>query len=254
MASSIPPVKNAAFTYYISLVSQADPDVFKTSVTLAAGDVTTSAGGGAFGNIASLPTEIGTSGVLAVTHSAGEMNSDVIIDRFHDASGAEWQDALVTIYTAAQTLDTIDGNVDAILADTGTDGVVLANDAITSAKFDESTAFPLKAADSGSTYVARTGADSDTLETLSDQLDTLITYSSGAGAITFTYTLTDSSDSTPIPDATVEVFSDSTLSTLVATGTTNASGEVVFYLDADTYYIQARKAGYSFATDTEVVA
>ena len=44
----------------------------------------------------------------------------------------------------------------------------LANDAITAAKFDESTAFPLKSADTGATAVARTGADSDTLETLSD--------------------------------------------------------------------------------------
>ena len=46
----------------------------------------------------------------------------------------------------------------------------LANDAITSAKFDESTAFPLTATDAGATYVARTGADSDTLETLSDEI------------------------------------------------------------------------------------
>lgn len=47
----------------------------------------------------------------------------------------------------------------------------LADDAITSAKFDESTAFPVKSADTGSTALARTGADSDTLETLSDQID-----------------------------------------------------------------------------------
>jgi hypothetical protein len=47
----------------------------------------------------------------------------------------------------------------------------LANDAITSAKFDESTAYPVKSADSGVTQIARVGADSDTLETLSDQLD-----------------------------------------------------------------------------------
>ena len=60
-----------------------------------------------------------------------------------------------------------------ILADTGTDGVVLANDAITSAKFDESTAFPLKSADTGDTEVMRTGADGDTAEDLSDQLDAL---------------------------------------------------------------------------------
>jgi hypothetical protein len=49
--------------------------------------------------------------------------------------------------------------------------VTLADDAITAAKFDESTAFPLKSNDAGSTAVARVGADSDTLETLSDQLD-----------------------------------------------------------------------------------
>jgi len=72
-------------------------------------------------------------------------------------------------------LSTIDSNVDAILADTGTDGVVLADDAITAAKFDETTAFPLESADSGSTEVARTGADGDTLETLSDQLDAVET-------------------------------------------------------------------------------
>lgn len=51
-------------------------------------------------------------------------------------------------------------------------GYGLADDAITAAKFDESTAFPLKSADTGATAVARTGADSDTLETLSDQIDT----------------------------------------------------------------------------------
>ena len=47
----------------------------------------------------------------------------------------------------------------------------LGNDAITAAKFDESTAFPVKSADTGITQIARVGADSDTLETLSDQID-----------------------------------------------------------------------------------
>jgi len=61
-------------------------------------------------------------------------------------------------------------DVASILLDTGTDGVVIADDAITSAKYDESTAYPLASADSGSTEVARTGADSDTLETLSDEI------------------------------------------------------------------------------------
>ena len=51
------------------------------------------------------------------------------------------------------------------------DAMTLADDAITAAKFYESTAYPLKSADTGATAVARTGADSDTLETLSDQID-----------------------------------------------------------------------------------
>lgn len=66
------------------------------------------------------------------------------------------------------------------------DEMALADDAITSSKYDETTAYPLKSADSGSTAVARTGANGDTLKTLSDQLDTaqsdldLITGTDGA--------------------------------------------------------------------------
>lgn len=55
---------------------------------------------------------------------------------------------------------------------TVTNGVTLADNAITAAKFDEATAFPLASADAGATAVARTGADADTLETLSDEIAT----------------------------------------------------------------------------------
>ncbi len=48
--------------------------------------------------------------------------------------------------------------------------VTLTNAAITGAKFDASTAFPMTSVDTGATRVARTGADSDTLETLSDEI------------------------------------------------------------------------------------
>jgi len=63
-------------------------------------------------------------------------------------------------------------NIDATIS-SRSDGtlVTLADSAITSAKYDESTAFPVKNDDSGATKIARTGADSDTLETLSDQMD-----------------------------------------------------------------------------------
>lgn len=59
---------------------------------------------------------------------------------------------------------------DALTANNDKTGYGLVDDAITAAKFDESTAFPLKSADTGATAVARTGADSDTLEILSDEI------------------------------------------------------------------------------------
>jgi hypothetical protein len=67
----------------------------------------------------------------------------------------------------------VGGNVVGSVASV-TAGVTLANDAITAAKFDESTAFPLTSVDTGATRVARTGADADTLETISDQLDAAV--------------------------------------------------------------------------------
>ena len=50
------------------------------------------------------------------------------------------------------------------------DAMTLAADAIKAVSYDESTAFPLKSDDSGSTQIARTGADGDTLETISDEV------------------------------------------------------------------------------------
>ena len=76
-----------------------------------------------------------------------------------------WQDFLVVtanVYDTLCSTDSLDVNVTA-----------LANDVIKAASFDESTAFPLKYADTGSTQVARTGADGDTLETLSDEIATV---------------------------------------------------------------------------------
>jgi len=73
----------------------------------------------------------------------------------------------------------LDALIDAIKAKTDTipttpaavgSAMTLADDAITAAKFDESTAFPIKSADTGATQIARTGADADTLETLSDEI------------------------------------------------------------------------------------
>jgi len=117
--------------------------------------------------------EVPTSSILTDIGALNNLSqADILSDAtpFAGANISNLDAASSTLATSA-ALATVDGNVDAILADTGTDGVKLAADAITASTFDESTAFPLTASDTGSTYVARTGADSDTLETLSDQAD-----------------------------------------------------------------------------------
>ena len=119
---------------------------------------------------------------------AGDASVDGLVQTFDvvalSAAGVRTAVGLASANLDTQ-LSTIDGVVDAVLLDTGTDGVVIADDAITSGAFDESTAFPIKADDSGSTYIARTGADSDTMEGLSDQIDalrTILTRSAAAGS------------------------------------------------------------------------
>jgi len=77
------------------------------------------------------------------------------------SGGADWQESLLEVPLVGYDPQNV--------AEAG-DAMTLADDAITAAKFDESTAFPLKSADTGATAVARTGADSDTLKTLSDEI------------------------------------------------------------------------------------
>jgi hypothetical protein len=136
MASTNPPIRATAYTTYVSVVSQADTKLFKTSVTLATGDVKVSKDGGSFNNIGTLPVEISTTGVLSLALTGTEMTADTVVVLFRDASGAEWCDLVLTIHTVAANFDALNTDIDAILADTGTDGVVvasIANGAITAA-------------------------------------------------------------------------------------------------------------------------
>jgi len=144
MASTVPPKRGTQYLFEVSLVSVSDTDTFQSNPTLASGDVTVSKDGGAFSNIAALPSAISSGKVLTVTLSGTEMTADRVAVLFSDAAGDEWQDLLVTIETVttsqiddlatATNLATVDSNVDAILSDTGTDGVVIADGAITADK------------------------------------------------------------------------------------------------------------------------
>jgi len=80
--------------------------------------------------------------------------------------------------TAQTDLDTITGSDGSTLATAqgnyapskAGDSMNLAADAIKAVSYDESTAFPVKSDDTGATQIARTGADGDTLEDLSDEI------------------------------------------------------------------------------------
>ena len=135
---------------------------------------------------------------VSIDAVAGNGDYVMYVTRQIGGSGSAYRILPQTTMTAASGLTAISGQsgwitvrngdvltvyVDGLAGDTSTPDwstrwfesavtlVTLADDAITSAKFDESTAYPLKSADTGATAVARTGADSDTLETLSDQVD-----------------------------------------------------------------------------------
>jgi hypothetical protein len=77
----------------------------------------------------------------------------------------------------------------------------------------------------------------------------------GAGAITFTYTLTDATTGQPITDADVWVTSDLAGNFVLASGKTDQVGVVEFMLEAGTVYIWRQKTGYNFTNpDQETVA
>ena len=79
-------------------------------------------------------------------------------------------------------------------------------------------------------------------------------------AVAFTYTLTNVSNGKPIEGATVTFATDSAISNVVWSGTTDTFGVArddsgnLPYLAAGTYYIQSRKAGFTFAVDTKTVS
>jgi hypothetical protein len=77
----------------------------------------------------------------------------------------------------------------------------------------------------------------------------------GAGAITWTYTLTNQINGLPIADADVWVTTDAAGLNAVASGRTDQNGAVTFYLDAGMVYVWRQKSGWNFTNpDVEVVS
>jgi len=93
------------------------------------------------------------------------------------------------------------------------------------------------------------------LEDTGTTIPALINADSGAGAISWTYTLTDSDDGTPIDGAEVWATTDAAGEDVVASGTTDSFGVVTFMLDAGAYYFWRKCSGYNFVNpDQETVS
>lgn len=113
-----------------------------------------------------------TGDAYAVVNSGTYGNSALktIMDAF--ATDGDIAEAVRDITLAGAAAGGIGDALVDILAAAVTNGVLIAAGAIKGVSFDASTAFPLAYVDSGATKVARTGADGDTLETLSDEIAT----------------------------------------------------------------------------------
>jgi len=130
--------------------------------------------------------------------------------------------------------------------------------------------------------VAISGADGDTLKTISDQIDGVVAGSgltaqqtrdamklapsngapiagsidakldaigAGAGAIEHEVTITNAVG-TFISDVDCWVYTEAGMVNLVASGKSDALGAVTFWLDAGTYYIKCQKSGVNFSNPT----
>jgi hypothetical protein len=105
MATYVPAKRATELIFYMGLVSQSTGQ-FQANPTLAAGDVKVSKDGGALANLSTLPTVTPAgSKMVKVTLSGTEMTADNVTLVFSDAAGAEWDDCIVNIQTAANQID-----------------------------------------------------------------------------------------------------------------------------------------------------
>jgi len=152
-------------------------------------------------------------------------------------------------------LTTIQAKTDLIPASPAAVGsaMTLGDAAITASKFDESTAFPTKSADTGSTQIARVGADGDTLEDISDEIAAL-DFSSLEDAITgpgdYAVTITiRTTGGSPISGVSVWLnTSNDRTGSVAGTKVTDSNGQVSFNLEYTTYYVYCLLSGYSFTS------
>jgi len=158
-----------------TIKTKVDLETIKTQAVTCGAGVTVLA---SVGTAATATAQTGDAYAIVSNGTYGLAAIKTLIDAFAtdaDIAQATWDALLTAITTDGSVGKLIKDYLDAAISSRGTadpgDAMTLADDSIKAATFDESTAFPLKSADADATAVARTGADSDTLETISDQMD-----------------------------------------------------------------------------------
>ncbi len=102
------PVKGSTYSFDLALVNASAPTDFLANPTIAAGDFQVSKDGGAYANLASLPS-ISPSGSIqvVVSLSATEMTADKVSVKGIDVAGAEWRDVFIGIDIPVSTVDSL---------------------------------------------------------------------------------------------------------------------------------------------------
>jgi hypothetical protein len=228
-----PPTKGVAFDFGIFLDSQADANVFQTNPTLADGDVVVWQDWTYLGNIDSLPVVVGGSKLVHGTLSAAEMNADEwVIVLFSDQAGGEWKDrALMIMLMEAVTPEVLVVEIDvAALADM----------------------FNTNSGETGGAAVAGS--------VVGEILSNVNTVAFPAGAIEYTFTITDSGTGLPIDGAEVWFATDAAYANVIWKGESDAFGIARDVnndkpmLDAGTYYYRTQHANYGASEGTVVVS
>lgn len=98
-----PPKKNEDFKIRVSLEDFANPGLFKSNPTLAAGDAKIDKDGGGLNNLGTLPAvDPASTKLVLITLSSTEMNADVVTIILSDqTSPPEWADLTISIPTTA---------------------------------------------------------------------------------------------------------------------------------------------------------
>lgn len=188
--------------------------------------------------------------------------SELAADAAGEIADAVWDEALSAHQTAGTTGEALE---DAAAA--GPSAATIAD-----AVWDEALSGHLTAGSTGDALDDAGGTASDPWTTtlpgsyssgqagwiLGNRLDAKVSAVSGndpgAGAVEFTYTLTETGSGDPIADADVWISTDSLGTNVVASGRTDQDGEITFYLDAGTVYIWRQKSGWNFTNpDVETV-